>query len=162
MANPMPAPDESAMPGSGTTRKSLYSRVTTILLALCLVYIAGDWLLSPGRPQLTEVVLRVPISDDASIYGVKDDRGGATVPFSYRYYVYRTLGTDSEILAVLRYANPFLVTRDGAVKVDVESRSITVSVSGDVSDYHSSTLYRHANGSDYTVVSVFLNSRPEG
>jgi hypothetical protein len=63
---------------------------------------------------------------------------------------------------ILKDANPFLVTRDGAVKVDVESRSITVSVSGDVSDYHSSTLYRHANGSDYTVVSVFLNSRPEG
>lgn len=149
------------MPGSGATRKSVYSVVTTILLALCLVYIGGEWLLSPGRPQLTEVVLRVPLGDDGAIYGVKDDRGGATVPFSYRYYVYRTLEADSEILAALRDASPFLVTRDASVKVDVQGRTIKVSVVGDVSDYHSSTLYRHANGSDYTAVSVFLNSGRE-
>jgi len=153
---------ESDMPGSGTTRKSLYSTVTTILLAVCLAYIGGDWLLAPGRPQLTEVVLRVPISNDASIYGVKDDRGGATVPFSYRYYVYRNLAADSEILSALEDAGPFLVTRDASAKVNVQGRSITVSVSGTVSDYHSNTVYRHANGSDYTAVSVFLNSRPEG
>lgn len=149
------------MPGSGTTRKSVYSVVTTILLACCLVYIGGDWLLSPGRPQLTEVVMRVPLGTDGAIYGVKDDRGGSTVPFSYRYYVYRTLEDDSEVLAALRDASPFLITRDAAAKVDVQGRTITVSVAGDVSDYHSSTLYRHANGSDYTAVSVFLNSRPE-
>jgi hypothetical protein len=153
---------ESDMPGSGTTRKSLYSTVTTILLAVCLVYIGVDWLLAPCRPQLTEVVLRVPISNDASIYGVKDDRGGATVPFSYRYYVYRNLAADSEILSALEDAGPFLVTRDASAKVNVQGRSITVSVSGAVSDYHSNTVYRHANGSDYTAVSVFLNSRPEG
>lgn len=150
------------MPGSGATRKSLYSFVTTTMLALCLVYIGGDWLLSPGRPQLTEVVLRVPISSNASIYGVKDDRGGATVAFSYRYYVYRTLGDDSEILSALEDASPFLITHDASVKVDSQGRAITVSVAGDVSDYHSRTLYRHANGSDYTVVDVFLNSQPEG
>lgn len=149
------------MPGSGTTKKSVYSVVTTILLACCLVYIGGDWLLSPDRPQLTEVVLRVPLGTDGAIYGVKDDRGGSTVPFSYRYYVYRTLEDDSEVLAALRDASPFLITRDAAAKVDVQGRTITVSVAGDVSDYHSSTLYRHANGSGYTAVSVFLNSRPE-
>lgn len=150
------------MPGSGTTRKSVYSVVTTILLALCLVYIVGEWLLSPGRPQLTEVVLRQPLGGDGAVYGVKDDRGGATVPFSYRYYVYRNLEDDSEILAALRDASPFLVTSDAAAKIGVQGTAITVSVAGEVSDYHSSTLYRHANGSDYTVVSVFLNSRPEG
>ncbi|QJI39008.1 hypothetical protein [Pseudomonas sp. ADAK13] len=150
------------MPGSGTTRKSVYSVVTTILLALCLVYIGGEWLLSPGRPQLAEVVLRVPLGGDGAVYGVKDDRGGATVPFSYRYYVYRNLKDDSEILAALRDASPFLVTSDAAAKIDVQGAAITVSVAGEVSDYHSSTLYRHANGRDYTVVSVFLNSRPEG
>ncbi|MDY0835625.1 MULTISPECIES: hypothetical protein [unclassified Pseudomonas] len=125
------------------------------------MYIGGDWLLSPGRPQLTEVVMRVPLGTDGAIYGVKDDRGGSTVPFSYRYYVYRTLEDDSEVLAALRDASPFLITRDASAKVDVQGRTITVSVAGDVSDYHSSTLYRHANGSDYTAVSVFLNSRPE-
>ncbi|UVH52986.1 hypothetical protein P0D91_31315 [Pseudomonas sp. CBSPBW29] len=149
------------MPGSGTTRKTVYSVVTTILLACCLVYIGGHWLLSPDRPQLTEVVLRVPLGTDGAIYGVKDDRGGATVPFSYRYYVYRALEDDSEVLAALRDASPFLIARDASAKVDVQGLTINVSVAGDVSDYHSSTLYRHANGSDYTAVSVFLNSRPE-
>ncbi|AZF14166.1 MULTISPECIES: hypothetical protein [unclassified Pseudomonas] len=148
------------MPDSGTTKKSLYSIVTTILLALCLVYIGGGWLLSPGRPKLTEVVLRTPLSSDASVYGVKDDRGGATVPFTYRYYVYRTLGADREILSALEGASPFLITRDASAKVEVQGQTITVSVAGDVSDYHSRTLYRHANGSDYTAVTVFLESRP--
>ncbi len=149
------------MPDSGTTKKSVYSVVTTMLLALCLVYIGGDWLLSPGRPQLTEIVLRVPLSSEASIYGVKDDRGGATVPFSYRYYVYRTLETDTEILSALEGANPFLITRDASAKVDVKGNTIKVLVAEDVSAYHSSTLYRHANGSDYTVVSVLLNNWPK-
>ncbi|TFY93646.1 hypothetical protein DYL61_12795 [Pseudomonas nabeulensis] len=148
------------MPGSDTTKKSLYSIVTTILLTLCLAYIGGTWLLSPGHAQLSEVVLRVPISSGASIYGIKDDRGGATVPFSYRYYVYRNIDADNEILAALENTNPFLVTRDPSAKVDVSEQGITVAVTGDVSAYHSKTLYRHANGSDYTAVSVFLNSRP--
>lgn len=151
------------MPSSGTTSsRSLYSIVITILLALCLVYIGGGWLLAPGRPHLTEVVLRAPLDADASIYGVKDDRGGATVPFSYRYYVYRTLADDREILSALDDASPFLITRDASAKVDLQAHAIIVSVTGDVSDYHSSTLYRHANGRDFTAVSVFLNSRPEG
>ncbi|MBD8094925.1 hypothetical protein IFT48_33530 [Pseudomonas fluorescens] len=150
------------MPGSGSTRTSLYSMVTTTLLALCLLYIAADGLFSPGRPQLTEVVLQVSLNGEASIYAVKDDRGGATVPFNYRYYVYRTLGADAEVLSELENANPFLVTRDAAAKVDVQGRAVAVSVAGEVSDYHSSTLYRHANGSDYTQVNIFLNSRPEG
>lgn len=150
------------MPGLGSTKNSLYSVVTTFLLALCLLYIAADWLFSPSRPQLTEVVVRVPLNAEASLYGVKDDRGGATVPFSYRYYVYRTLETDREILSALESASPFLVTRDAAVKVNVQGSTVAVSVAGEVSDYHSSTLYRHANGSDYTVVNILLNSQPEG
>ncbi|KAE9658909.1 hypothetical protein IFR35_04935 [Pseudomonas fluorescens] len=148
------------MPGSGTTKRSLYSVVTTILLLLCLVYIGGSWLLSAGRPQLTEVVLRAPLNADASIYGVKDDRGGATVPFSYRYYVYRTLASDREVLSALKEATPFLITRDASAKVVTQGSEIIVSVTGEVSDYHSSTLYRHADGRDFTPVSVFLNSRP--
>lgn len=149
------------MPDSGTTKKSFYSVAVTLVLVLCLIYIGGGWLLSPGQPNLTEVVMRVPLNSDASIYGVRDDRGGATVPFSFRYYVYRTFETDGEILSALEGASPFLITRDPSAKVDVEGRTITIKVSGDVSDYHSSTLYRHANGRDYTPVSVFLHSRPE-
>lgn len=100
------------------------------------------------------------ISNDASIYGVKDDCGRATVPFSYRYYVYRTVETDSELLPALQNFNPFLMTRDAAAKVDVQGSIITASVTGEVYDYHSSTLYRHANGRDYTPVSMFLERRP--
>ncbi|MBN2978825.1 hypothetical protein BFW88_15640 [Pseudomonas fluorescens] len=149
------------MPGSGTTKRSLYSIVTTIALLLCLFYIGGGWLFSPSRPQLTEVVLRAPLNAEASVYGVKDDRGGATVPFSYRYYVYRTLADDHEILSALEDAGPFLITRDASPKVDMQGRTIIISVMGEVSDYHSSTLYRHADGGHYTTVNVFLNSRPE-
>ena len=92
---------------------------------------------------------------------MKDDRGGATVPFTYRYYVYRTFGTDTEVLSALEDASPFLITRDASAKIEVRGQTITVSVAGDVSDYHSRTLYRHANGGDCTVVSVYLDSRPQ-
>jgi hypothetical protein len=111
-------------------------------------------------PQLTEVVLRKPLSNGAFIYGVKDDRGGATVPFSYRYYVYRTLAADSDILAELKTATPFLVTRDDSITVDIQESTITVSVDKEVYAYHSDTLYRHAGGVDYTPVKIYLRSSP--
>lgn len=104
--------------------------------------------------------MRTPLTHDASIYGVKDDRGGATVPFSYRYYVYRSLAADSGILAELNAATPFLITRDESITVDIQGSTITVSVDKEVYDYHSSTLYRQANGTDYTAVNIYLRSGP--
>lgn len=59
------------------------------------------------NPVLTDVVLKLPLGENGFIYGVKDDRGGATVPFSYRYYVYRELTSNEQIASELKTAGPF-------------------------------------------------------
>ncbi|WP_325919074.1 hypothetical protein [Pseudomonas frederiksbergensis] len=148
------------MPSSETTKKPAYLAVLCALLALALACISWLCFFPRNMPQLTEVVLRKPLSNGAFIYGVKDDRGGATVPFSYRYYVYRTLAADSDILAELKTATPFLVTRDDSITVDIQESTITVSVDKEVYAYHSDTLYRHAGGVDYTPVKIYLRSSP--
>jgi len=144
------------MPGSGTTKKTGYTIVTTCLLAACLVYIGWTWLLSSSPPVLTEVVLKLPLGENGFIYGVKDDRGGATVPFSYRYYAYRELTSDEQIVSELKTAGPFLVTRDSAIKVDVQGTVINVSTNHEVYEYHSSTLFRHTDNTHYTPVTINL------
>ncbi|WP_260958787.1 hypothetical protein [Pseudomonas citri] len=148
------------MPNSGITKNPIYLVAIGGLLALALTYIGWLCFSPQNTPHLTEIVLRKPLSHDAFIYGVKDERGGATVPFSYRYYVYRTLTADSDILSELKTATPFLITRDDSIIVDIQERTITVSVNKEVYAYHSNTLYRHADGADYTPVSIYLRSSP--
>ena len=144
------------MPGSGTTKKTAYTIVTTCLLAVCLAYIGWTWLMSSRPPVLTDVVLKRPLGEHGFIYGIKDDRGGATVPFSYRYYVYRELPSDEQIASELKTAGPFLVTRDPAIKVDIQGSVIHVSTNQEVYEYHSSTLFRHTDNTHYTPVTINL------
>lgn len=136
--------------------KTAYTIVTSCLLAVCLVYIGWTWLMSSNTPVLTDVVLKLPLGENGFIYGVKDDRGGATVPFSYRYYAYRELTSDEQITSELKTAGPFLVTRDPAIKVNVQGSVINVSTNQEVYEYHSSTLFRHTNSTQYTPVTINL------
>ncbi|MGN8345174.1 hypothetical protein ACLEJQ_16390 [Pseudomonas sp. SMV71] len=146
------------MPNSETTNRPSPLVVICVLLVLALAYVSWLCFFSRNTPQLTEVVLRTPLTHNAFIYGVKDDGGGATVPFSYRYYVYRSLTADSDILSELKTATPFLVTRDESITVDVQGETVTVVVDKEIYDYHSNTLYRHANGDEYTPVAIYLRS----
>lgn len=146
------------MPASGITKKTVYTIVTSCLLTLCLGYIGWTWLMTPSAPVLTDVVLKLPVGENGFVYGVKDDRGGATVPFSYRYYVYRELASDEQIASELKTAGPFLVTRDPAVKINVQGSIINVSTHQEVYEYHSSTLFRHTNSTHYTPITINLCS----
>ncbi|MCJ8205949.1 hypothetical protein [Pseudomonas sp. RGM2987] len=148
------------MPDSGTSSKPGPLAVICVVLVLALAYVSWLCFFSRNTPQLTQVVLRSPLTHNAFIYGVKDDRGGATVPFSYRYYVYQSLIADSDILSELKTATPFLVTRDESITVDVQGETVTVVVDKEIYDYHSNTLYRHANGDEYTPVAIYLRSSP--
>jgi hypothetical protein len=150
------------MPGSGTTKRTAFTIVTTCLLAVCLAYIGWTWLLSSSTPVLTDVVLKLPLGEHGFIYGIKDDRGGATVPFSYRYYVYRELPSDEQIASELKTAGPFLVTRDPAIKADIQGSVIHVSTNQEVYEYHSSsTLFRHTDNT-YTPVTINLCNHSSG
>jgi len=110
------------------------------LLVGCLIYIAGSWLLSPGTPDLDEVVLKHSLGNGSSIYGARDGQGGATVGFSYRYYVHRNLSNDREILTTLVSAHPFLKTKEPNVQVSEHEGVLTLDIQGRVYEYNSYAL----------------------
>ena len=96
--------------------------------------------MSPGTPELDEVVLRYSLSNGNSIYGVRNSQGGATVGFSYRYYVHKNLGNDHEILTSLVSAHPFLKTKEPDVQVTQVDGVLHLIVRGEVYEYRSYPL----------------------
>jgi hypothetical protein len=120
--------------------KRLIPFLRNCLLVVCLIYIGGGWILSPGTPVLDEVVLKHSLGNGTSIYGARDGQGGATVGFSYRYYVHEDLGSDQEILTALVSAHPFLKTKEPDVQVSDESGALHLIIQGRVYEYHSYAL----------------------
>ncbi|TFY87826.1 hypothetical protein DYL59_17460 [Pseudomonas kairouanensis] len=110
------------------------------LLVGCLIYIAGSWFISPGTPDLDEVVLKHSLGNGASIYGARDGQGGATVGFSYRYYVHKNLSNDQEILTTLVSAHPFLKTEEPNVQVSEHEGVLRLDIQGRVYEYNSYAL----------------------
>ncbi|WP_242170021.1 MULTISPECIES: hypothetical protein [unclassified Pseudomonas] len=120
--------------------KRLIPFLRNCLLVVCLIYIGGGWILSPGTPVLDEVVLKHSLGNGTSIYGARDGQGGATVGFSYRYYVHEDLGSDQEILTALVSAYPFLKTKEPDVQVSDEGGALHLIIQGRVYEYHSYAL----------------------
>ncbi|WP_242199827.1 MULTISPECIES: hypothetical protein [unclassified Pseudomonas] len=110
------------------------------LLVVCLIYIGVSWIISPGTPDLDQVVLKHSLGNGTSIYGARDGQGGATVGFSYRYYVHEDLGSDQEILTALVSAHPFLKTKEPDVQVSDEGGALHLIIQGRVYEYHSYAL----------------------
>ncbi|MEO8493200.1 hypothetical protein [Pseudomonas sp.] len=120
--------------------KALVPMLRNCLLVVCLIYIGGSWIMSSGTPDLDEVVLKHSLGNGTSIYGARDSQGGATVGFSYRYYVHENLGSDQEILAALVSAHPFLKTKEPDVHVAVEGGVLHLAIHGRVYEYSSYAL----------------------
>ena len=120
--------------------KRLIPFLRNCLLVVCLIYIGGSWILSSGTPDLDEVVLKHSLGNGTSIYGARDGQGGATVGFSYRYYVHEDLGSDQEILTALVSAHPFLKTKEPDVQVSEEGGALHLIIQGRVYEYHSYAL----------------------
>ncbi|WP_460150975.1 hypothetical protein [Pseudomonas sp. S3_A03] len=120
--------------------KSLLPVLRNCLLVACLIYIGANWIMSSGTPKLDEVVLKRSLGNGGSIYGARDGQGGATVGFSYRYYVHKDLGSDQEILTALVSAHPFLKTKEPDVQVTQADGAIRLSVRGEVYEYRSYPL----------------------
>lgn len=110
------------------------------LLVVCLIYIGGSWIMSSGTPDLDEVVLKYSLGNGSSIYGARDGQGGATVGFSYRYYVHEDLGNDQEILTTLASAHPFLKTKEPNVQVSEPEGVLRLDIQGEVYEYNSYAL----------------------
>ncbi|UII74424.1 hypothetical protein LVW35_26850 [Pseudomonas sp. HN11] len=120
--------------------KGLLPVLRNCLLVACLIYIGGNWIMSSGTPDLDEVVLKHSLGNGSSIYGARDGQGGATVGFSYRYYVHKDLGSDREILTALVSAHPFLKTKEPDVQVTRQAGLIRLTVRGEVYEYRSYPL----------------------
>ncbi|CRM62737.1 MULTISPECIES: hypothetical protein [Pseudomonas] len=120
--------------------KSLLPVLRNCLLVACLIYIGANWIMSSGTPKLDEVVLKRSLGNGGSIYGARDGQGGATVGFSYRYYVHKDLGSDQEILTALVSAHPFLKTKEPDVQVTQADGAIRLIVRGEVYEYRSYPL----------------------
>lgn len=110
------------------------------LLVVCLGYLGVGWLMSPGPPELDEVVLKYSLNNGSSIYGARNNQGGATVGFTYLYYVHKDLSNDREILTTLVSAHPFLKTREPNVQVSEPEGVLLLDIQGRVYEYNSYAL----------------------
>ncbi|MFC6296981.1 hypothetical protein GNF76_14010 [Pseudomonas sp. CCM 7893] len=120
--------------------EGLVPTLRNCLLVACLIYIGGSWVMSSGMPDLDEVVLKHSLGNGTSIYGARDSQGGATVGFSYRYYVHKDLSNDQEILKGLVSAPLFLKTKEPNVQVIRQEGALHLVVLGEVYEYHSYAL----------------------
>jgi hypothetical protein len=120
--------------------KGLIPVLRNVLLVACLIYIGSSWIMSSGTPDLDEVVLKHSLGNGSSIYGARDGQGGATVGFSFRYYVHKDLGSDQEILKALVSAHPFLKTKEPDVQVTQVDGVVHLIVRGEVYEYRSYPL----------------------
>jgi hypothetical protein len=131
--------------------------LTYSLLACSLLFNAWTWFSSPHPPQLDKIVLRYPVTDQDVVYGVSTNGGGATVGFSYRYYLGKVGSSDEKILSSLVDKSPFLITKDPHVNFQSRGTELDAQVTGRIDRFHSQALIRHGSD-DYSVVNINLTS----
>lgn len=132
------------MPSPKGTKWRLQVMLNT-LLVVCLVYLGLSWLFGPGTPELDQIVLKYSLGNGNSIYGVRDSAGGATVGFSYRYYVHPDFRDEQAILTGLVSKSPFLKTREPTVEVAQDQQGVRLVVRGRVYEYSSFALENLGN-----------------
>jgi hypothetical protein len=143
------------MQSAKATKASLY-----LLLLMCVV--EGVWIAAHYNfsPTLSSVVQKYPVGEQGMLYVVVSDVGGATVPFTFRYYLHARMDNGQDELQTLRRdAKAFLVTRDADAEVRVEGSRIKISVRDRVYSFNNPTALRL--GERYMPVSVWLDAHPE-
>lgn len=77
------------------------------------------------------------------VYVAESDEGGATVPATYHYYVFRHIANDDEALKTLQSDGyPFLVTRDYESQISVVGGRVHISVKRRVYSFHTPATLR--------------------
>jgi hypothetical protein len=125
-------------------------------LATCLIHSAWTWLNQPGKPALDEVVLKYSLENGGVIYGVRDNRGGATTGMNYRFYAYRALSNDDDVRRILAEEHPFMITKTPEIGISGHDEKISVLVRDQVFSFSSRTLFKNADGLGFTPVNVDL------
>lgn len=128
------------------------------LLLLCVLQ--GGWILLNYKftADLSEIIQRYPVGDKAMVYVVVSDSGGATVPFTYHYFVHRRIEEDSLALESLRNnATAFLVTRDHDAQTSVFGNQVKIAVKRQVFHFHNPAMV--SLDDDYLAVDVWLDAQ---
>lgn len=120
--------------------KSWTQRICSILLAVCLIYLSASWLDSPSKANLDEIIFKKSLGNGNSIYGARDNRGGATVGFSYRYYISKEFNADERILTALKEITPFLTTKNPDVSAQIVDGTLHLSTRGRIYEFSSYAL----------------------
>ncbi len=120
--------------------KSLTQGICNILLVGCLLYLSASWLISPSQANLDEIVYKQSLGNGNSIYGARDNRGGATVAFSYRYYISKEVEDDEQALKALKEINPFLITKNPDTSAQIVDGTFYLSTRGRIYEFSSYAL----------------------
>ncbi|WAH60547.1 hypothetical protein LZ023_13950 [Pseudomonas silvicola] len=131
---------------SGSTTRARFQLFANALLVVSLLANAWYWLDSEAVPELDKVVVKVPLQDNLFFYGARDNSGGATTSFSYRYYITQESGDDASVLEKLAHAQAFLVSDDDEVNVSRNQGAMTLEVKGRVLQYRSDALVNTTDG----------------
>jgi len=108
--------------------------------------------------ELSEIIQRYPVGDKAMVYVVLSDSGGATVPYTYHYFVHRPIEDDNLALASLREnATAFLVTRDHDAQTSVFGNQVKIAVKRQVFHFHNPATVRLDD--QYLAVDVWLDAQ---
>jgi len=132
--------------------KRWFQGLCNLVLVGCLVYFGISWTSSPSAANLDEIVYKHPLGNGNSLYGARDNRGGATVGFSYRYYISKQTDTDEQALALLNEKPPFLITKDPEVSAKVVDGALHLSIRGRVYDFSNYTLNSIKDSGDIKVI----------
>jgi hypothetical protein len=128
------------------------------LLLLCVSQAIWILLSYKYKAELSEIIQRYPVGDKAMVYVVLSDSGGATVPFTYHYFVHRSIDDDSLALASLRdNATAFLVTRDHDAQTSVFGNQIKIAVKKQVFHFHNPATVRFDD--EYLTVDIWLDAQ---
>lgn len=128
------------------------------LIMLCVVQAVWILLCYKFTAELSEIIQRYPVGDKAMVYVVVSDSGGATVPFTYHYFVHRSIEDNRSALASLRdNATAFLVTRDHDAQVSVFGNQVKIAVKRQVFHFHNPAIVRIDD--DYRAVDVWLDAQ---
>lgn len=128
------------------------------LVLICLAQ--AFWILIHYRftAELSEIIQRYPVGDKAMVYVVLSNSGGATVPFTYHYFVHRRIDNNDLALESLREeGRAFLVTRDHDAATTVVDGKVEVTVREKILAFNSPAFFR-VDG-EYLSVDIWLDAQ---
>jgi len=139
-------------------------RVFKVLAGLLFIICATQtvWILGymPSSAVLSKVVQKYSVGENAMVYVVLSDAGGATVPVTYHYFLHVPVIDDRALLAELNSSgSAFLVTRDSDARVSTADGHIDIAVKGSIYSFTNVALLRQ--GDHYQPIGIGLDAQPD-